>query len=112
MELETAFPAGVNLVSGDYYLRPSGQPQADIRRITGFSGSRLTLEPPLPWKGLPANGIKMDIVIKLQRPYVDPARCIGCGMCEHDCPASVYITRTNPVHARGACSSRALNQGR
>lgn len=24
----------------------------------------------------------------LQRPVVDPSRCIGCGMCEHECPVS------------------------
>jgi len=88
VQLDAAFPAGVNLASGDYYLHPSGQPQAELRRITGFTGSRLTLEPPLPWEGLPADGTKMDIVVKLQRPYVDAAKCIGCGMCEHDCPVA------------------------
>jgi ferredoxin len=24
--------------------------------------------------------------VRLQRPHVDPAKCIGCGMCEHECP--------------------------
>jgi ferredoxin len=26
--------------------------------------------------------------VHLQRPMVDPARCIGCGVCEHECPLS------------------------
>ncbi|MBM3215396.1 4Fe-4S dicluster domain-containing protein [Candidatus Poribacteria bacterium] len=24
--------------------------------------------------------------LELHRPYVDPTRCIGCGICEHECP--------------------------
>jgi polyferredoxin len=24
--------------------------------------------------------------VTLQRPYVDPKKCIGCGICEHECP--------------------------
>lgn len=26
--------------------------------------------------------------ITLRRPYVDPALCIGCGICEHECPVA------------------------
>ena len=88
MDLDAAIPTGVNLASGDYYLRAAGQPEAALRRITGMAGARLTLERPLAADGLAAAGARVDIVVRLSRPFVDAARCIGCGMCEHECPVS------------------------
>ncbi|MCE5246880.1 MAG: 4Fe-4S binding protein [Candidatus Polarisedimenticolia bacterium] len=36
-------------------------------------------------------------VVALQRPHVDPARCVGCGLCEAKCPvndlAAIRVTR-------------------
>ncbi len=87
VELYAPVPRGVNLTSGDYYLRVSGQPDTALRRITSFSGNRLSLEAPLD-KNPAFKEAKIDILVKLGRPFVDPSRCIGCGMCEHDCPVS------------------------
>jgi ferredoxin len=88
VELAAAIPAGVNLASGDYYVRPTGQPEAALRRITGVARPGLTLERPLAADGLDSAGARVDIVVRLERPFMDPARCIGCGMCEHECPVS------------------------
>jgi ferredoxin len=89
VELSAAIPAGVNLASGDYYLRPAGGPETALRRITGMAGNGLTLERPLAVDGRPIyHGVRVDIVVRLSRPFVDAARCIGCGMCEHECPVS------------------------
>jgi ferredoxin len=86
--LSAALPTTLNLASGDYYLRPSGAPEAALRRINGVSGAKLTLERPLAAEALPAGGGRVDIVVRLARPFVDAAKCTGCGMCEHDCPVS------------------------
>ncbi|OGP72873.1 MAG: [Fe-S]-binding protein, partial [Deltaproteobacteria bacterium RBG_13_58_19] len=88
VDLDAAIPAGTNLASGDYYLRPTGQAEAPLRRITGVAGTRLTLERPLALEGLPAAADRVDIVVRLPRPFVDAAKCIGCGMCEHECPVA------------------------
>jgi polyferredoxin len=88
VKLDAAMPSGVNLASGDYYLRLAGQPDAARQRITGFAGARLTLERPLAGEELRSEGARVDIMVRLQRPFVDAARCIGCGMCEHECPVA------------------------
>ena len=88
VDLEAAIPVAVNLASGDYYLRPSGDAEDALRRITGFAGTNLTLESPLAGPGLPATGGRVDILVRLQRPFMDAAKCTGCGMCEHGCPVS------------------------
>jgi polyferredoxin len=35
-------------------------------------------------------------IIELKQPYIDPVKCIGCGICEHECPVkddpAVYVT--------------------
>ena len=34
--------------------------------------------------------------VRVQRPHIDPAPCIGCGACEYACPVfdrkAVYVT--------------------
>jgi ferredoxin len=37
---------------------------------------------------IPVPGDKIEIQVRLQRPYVDIEKCIGCGVCEHECPVS------------------------
>ncbi len=44
-------------------------------------------------------------VVRLKRPYMDPGRCIGCGICEHSCPvedrAAVRVTAVGESRAGG-----------
>ena len=88
VNLEAPFATPLNLTSGDYFLRRAGRPEGLPWRITRVAGPRLTLDRPLAGEDLAIAGGRVDIVVRLQRPYVDAARCIGCGMCEHECPVS------------------------
>jgi polyferredoxin len=43
--------------------------------------------------------------VRLQRPFVDPHRCIGCGICEHVCPlkdrSGIYVTSAGETRNKG-----------
>ncbi|HXK08409.1 MAG TPA: 4Fe-4S binding protein [Vicinamibacteria bacterium] len=46
----------------------------------------------------PADAVRVDgSVVRVQRPRLDPDRCVGCGLCEAKCPvaspAAIRITR-------------------
>jgi polyferredoxin len=43
-------------------------------------------------------------MIELKQPYIDPDRCIGCGICEHECPVkddpAVYVTAIGETRSK------------
>jgi len=96
VRLGTPLTAGRNLAGGDYFLRPADDARAEPRRITAAADTELALEKALP-PGDP--GQDLEVVVRLQQPHIDPARCIGCGMCQHECPVSglraVRVTNEN-----------------
>jgi polyferredoxin len=80
IEIDRSIPAG-QVGTGDYYvLYQDGY----RNKITGNSVSSIEIS-----EGkLPAVGSVIEIQIRVQRPYVDIEKCIGCGICEHECPVS------------------------
>ena len=79
---ERAWPPG-RWASGDYGLRPAGGAGPGIP-IVANAETRLDLQ-----RAPGAHeGLEWEIVVHLQKPAVDPRQCIGCGICEHECPVS------------------------
>jgi polyferredoxin len=96
-------PAG-RYGTGDYYCLVAGQDESEARQIVGNTAGELTVQADRPWRLPPPAGSRLDIRIRLQQPSVKPERCIGCGVCEHECPVrgkrAIRVTAENESRNR------------
>ncbi len=86
IELQTAGLEPGKYATGDYYCAMLPPSDGRLRRIVSNWERGLKVDSEFPFDPPPPPGSRLEIQIRLQRPYVDPARCIGCGVCEHECP--------------------------
>jgi NAD-dependent dihydropyrimidine dehydrogenase PreA subunit len=71
--------------TGDYYVLFEDGGRCKISANTDSSIEISSGEAPVK---LPLQGGKIEVQVRLQRPYIDLEKCIGCGVCEHECPVS------------------------
>ncbi|MHC4641294.1 MAG: 4Fe-4S binding protein [Planctomycetota bacterium] len=71
--------------TGDYYCAIQDGARA---KITANTENTITISPDEIFEKIPPAGGNIEIQVRLQRPYLDIEKCIGCGVCEHECPVS------------------------
>lgn len=96
------------LATGDYYCQEEKRNDGSLpRRIVSNLAGELNIAAEHPWDPPPPGGTVINILVRLQQPYVRPEQCIGCGVCEHECPVrgrrAIRVTAENesrhPDHA-------------
>jgi polyferredoxin len=107
IEFQNTVPDMNQFATGDYYTVVISSPDHRQRRIVSSWERGLRIADGLPFESPPMPGSRVEIQIRLQQPYVDPKHCIGCGVCEHECPVpgkrAIRVTADNesrtPEHA-------------
>jgi len=74
--------------TGDFFAALERGGTLTRSRIVSNSQNSLTLESPFPTEPTAADSKRIVLQVRLQSPQVDPERCTGCGVCEHECPVS------------------------
>ena len=82
--IEEAIVPG-KFATGDYYCAADGE---RIGKITANTQNSIEISWDKRFEKIPAEGSKIEVQVRLQRPIVDIEKCIGCGICEHECPVS------------------------
>ena len=89
IRLEVDKPLQVHaFATGDYYCRAAAQEESQGLRVVDNTQSSIILVEDVGGETGFRSGDTVEIQVRLQRPYVDIGRCIGCGICEHECPVS------------------------
>ena len=90
--------------TGHYTVKAVDDPDSQRRRIVQQTADMIRIDGNWPWDLPPAPESQVIVEVHLKRPVVDPARCIGCGVCEHECPVSgqraIRVTAENESRSR------------
>jgi len=104
LELQTSGLQVDQYATGDYYCRVVSSTEDRPRRIISNWERGLKVAGELAFELPLSPGSLIEIIVKLQQPYVDPNRCIGCGVCQHECPVpgkrAIRVTADNETRAR------------
>ncbi|KPK30631.1 MAG: 4Fe-4S ferredoxin [Nitrospira bacterium SG8_3] len=92
------------LATGDYVCHSITQEEQGHWKILENTERVLVLSPDPAQQRLPEPGDNLEIQIRLKQPHVDIGRCIGCGICEHECPVSgqraIRVTAENESRSK------------
>jgi len=90
--------------TGDYFCVVQQSTDLRPRRIIANSSRSLEVDGKSPFAKPPQPQNSVLLQIRLQQPYVDPKLCIGCGVCEHECPVrgkrAIRVTAENESRSR------------
>jgi polyferredoxin len=104
IEIQTAGLKLDQYATGDYYCRVVSSADPRPRRIISNWERGLRVAGEMAFDPPPAPGSRVELLVRLQQPYVDPRRCIGCGVCQHECPVpgqrAIRVTADNETRAR------------
>ena len=76
------------VATGDYFAKFQKQGASRLVRIVRNGVNDMVLEQSFPSSKNFGKGDTMEIQVRLKRPFVSVEHCIGCGICEHECPVS------------------------
>jgi ferredoxin len=76
------------LGTGDFYVMVEGGAVSARTRILSNSQNSILLASQVAPELNTSDLKKIELQVRLQTPQVDPERCTGCGICEHECPVS------------------------
>jgi ferredoxin len=97
-----ALPAE-QFATGDYFVTLGDGPRPPMARITEIGSGGIGLADTTPVETA-RKGDPINVRVRLQLPYVDPVHCIGCGVCEHECPVkgrrAIRVTAENESRER------------
>jgi polyferredoxin len=100
----TLLPPAQVLASGDYFVAMPAEASGGRLQIVDQAGARLSVAAGQPGQTPAGAESAVAIQVRLQRPLVDLQRCIGCGVCEHECPVSgqraIRVTAENETRNR------------
>tara|TARA_B100002003_G_C14109863_1_gene533821 strand:- start:321 stop:1049 length:729 start_codon:yes stop_codon:yes gene_type:complete len=85
--------------TGDYFCVAKESPDDRPRPIIENTARTLSIDPEFQWKSPPVSKARVEIHVRLQQPFVGLKSCIGCGVCEHECPVlgkrAIRVTAEN-----------------